>query len=737
MFEGFQNPGLAAAAGLAAVPLIIHLLNRQRYKPMEWAAMRFVLAAYRRTRRRVQLENLILLLLRMGAIALLAFAIARPYASKDGAFAPLTEHRRDMVLVVDASASTGYREEIETVFERLLARTQSVISDLDGSRGDRVHVILGATRGVSFGWQSPEKALAILSTVTDPYDEPLDMPVVLAEVVALATEEAAGTGQSTIEVRLLSDGQRSSFVSESGNLALTQELDALAELGVEVLVEDHGPAVPVPANLSVTLITPTEGEMVVGAPADIAVRIENRGTSPRPAERVALAVDGNKLPIQQVDVPASGSAEAIFSVQFDRPGPHSLVASLDGDRLAVDDSRATVVHAPDPVRVMVVNGAPSEDIEEDEVGFLMLALEPLIGGDGWKPALAPFSATEVTVDALTDPDLDLFDFDVIVLAGVGVLPESILPRLEERVAAGGSLVTTLGPRVADLDAINSRLFRADGTGLMPAELLRKVQVARRESYYRIADFEEEHPAFEFFTDDAWRRYLVEVPLYQFASVRPQEGARVLATLDDASRSPLLIERSFDQGRCFLYTSSFHPDWSDIVRSPRTLVPFVHEWMRYAGRRKSASRVITPGQPLSLEIDVYPRMSELIVPGGERKPLEGEPTELADGRWRLPSVPGDRTTKAGLYVVGLEGNRAEPFAVQLDPTEGDLTRITALEITALHPAMTSVERSTSDSGTAAASSTHGELWRWLAGLCLAFLVLESLWGAWIGQRRRIA
>ncbi|MDG1050342.1 MAG: BatA domain-containing protein, partial [Planctomycetota bacterium] len=53
MIEGFLNPGLAIGATLAAVPLVIHLLNRQRHRPQRWAAMRFVLAAYRKTRRRV------------------------------------------------------------------------------------------------------------------------------------------------------------------------------------------------------------------------------------------------------------------------------------------------------------------------------------------------------------------------------------------------------------------------------------------------------------------------------------------------------------------------------------------------------------------------------------------------------------------------------------------------------------------------------------------------------------
>src|SRR5215218_9948498 len=105
-FGGFVNGALLWGAALAAVPLIIHLLNRQRHKPMPWAAMRFVLAAYRKTRRRVQMENLLLLLLRMAAVALLAFALARPFTGRNSPLAGFIESRRDVMLVLDASAST-------------------------------------------------------------------------------------------------------------------------------------------------------------------------------------------------------------------------------------------------------------------------------------------------------------------------------------------------------------------------------------------------------------------------------------------------------------------------------------------------------------------------------------------------------------------------------------------------------------------------------------------------------
>jgi Aerotolerance regulator N-terminal len=749
MFQGFVHPALAFGAALAAVPLIIHLLNRQRYQPMEWAAMRFVLAAYKKTRRRVQLENLLLLLLRMGAVALLALAIARPYASGDGAFAPLTERRTDLVLVVDASASTGYREDIETVFERIVGRAGEVISDLDGGRGDRIQLIVAGSRARLFGWQSPDKALSLLTTLTEPTDEALDLTAVLGEVLSLAQEDAAGSGRSSLEVRLLSDLQRNNFArtldaqspsgEQEGRALLDQELDALEAIGVRVTVEDLGPTATVPANLGVADVAAAEGgPATAGAPVEIAVRLANHGPSPRPAARVSLSVDGNKLPVQRVNVPAGGTAEAVFSVVFDEPGPHTLVAELDGDHLACDDRRATVLLVPPPIRVLVVNGSPSDELEEDEVGYLMMALEPLRrDADSLARELSPFEADEVTLDVLVDPELDLRAWDVIILAGLAAVPERAIEALERRVAGGAALVIAMGPRLADLTTTNERLYRPDGSGLLPAELVRRVSVARRESYYRVADFDGDHPALSFFNDEAWKPFLTEVPLYSFVQARPLPDARVLASLDDEGRSPLLIERAYDQGRVYLLTTSFNPDWSDLVRLPQALIPLVHEWLRYAGSRPQPARVLRPGEPLSLVVDTFPRMAELRRADGSRRSLDGEPQELPDGRWRLPEVGGNETERAGLYTIGLDGKLSEPFAVQLDRAESDLTRMSPGELASLHPALVLLERGEDAGSVSQDGSQRGEVWRWVAILCLAFLVGESLWGAWIGQRRRIA
>src|SRR6201996_5706512 len=78
MIEWFLNPGfLAAGAALISVPIIIHLINRLRFKRIRWAAMEFLLKAQKRNRRRLVIEQLLLLALRCFLVALVGLLVLR------------------------------------------------------------------------------------------------------------------------------------------------------------------------------------------------------------------------------------------------------------------------------------------------------------------------------------------------------------------------------------------------------------------------------------------------------------------------------------------------------------------------------------------------------------------------------------------------------------------------------------------------------------------------------------
>ncbi len=67
----FLYPALTVGFFLALLPLLIHLINMMRHRRVKWAAMEFLLQSYKKHRKWVWLKQLLLLLARMAAVALI------------------------------------------------------------------------------------------------------------------------------------------------------------------------------------------------------------------------------------------------------------------------------------------------------------------------------------------------------------------------------------------------------------------------------------------------------------------------------------------------------------------------------------------------------------------------------------------------------------------------------------------------------------------------------------------
>src|ERR1041385_8899218 len=94
---------------LASIPLIIHFLNRRRFKVINWAAMEYLLQAMRKNRRRVKFEQWLLLLTRCALLALLGLALARPLGCAGSSLAALAGSRSGLhIFIVDNSYSMSY-----------------------------------------------------------------------------------------------------------------------------------------------------------------------------------------------------------------------------------------------------------------------------------------------------------------------------------------------------------------------------------------------------------------------------------------------------------------------------------------------------------------------------------------------------------------------------------------------------------------------------------------------------
>ena len=125
------EPTLDLGNVLGAIPLIIHLLNRRRFRRVEWVPMHYLKLTIQRNRRRIQLEQLLLLLLRIALPILLFFFLARPVINPTGLEQWLgSGGRSSQVVLIDDSMSMGFSAGEASAFARALQSAAGLLASV-------------------------------------------------------------------------------------------------------------------------------------------------------------------------------------------------------------------------------------------------------------------------------------------------------------------------------------------------------------------------------------------------------------------------------------------------------------------------------------------------------------------------------------------------------------------------------------------------------------------------------
>ena len=139
----FLNSTLLWAVGLASIPLVIHLLFRRNFRRIDWAPMRYLKLTIQRNRRKIQIEQFLLLLLRTALILLLIAIISRPVLNAAGIGRWFVgDSRTSHILVLDDSLSMGLVTNGRSAFERALELAAQAIEDV-GTK-DRFTLVLSS-----------------------------------------------------------------------------------------------------------------------------------------------------------------------------------------------------------------------------------------------------------------------------------------------------------------------------------------------------------------------------------------------------------------------------------------------------------------------------------------------------------------------------------------------------------------------------------------------------------------
>src|SRR5947209_347125 len=135
---GFLNLVMLAGLAAVAIPPLIHLLSRRRYDVVDWGAMQF-LQISQTTRRRLLLEEILLMLLRMGLIAILVCGLAAPFLESSVLARLGGGGNRDVVLLFDGSYSMGENDTGKSAHDAAKEWATALLDNLQA--GDGVSVL--------------------------------------------------------------------------------------------------------------------------------------------------------------------------------------------------------------------------------------------------------------------------------------------------------------------------------------------------------------------------------------------------------------------------------------------------------------------------------------------------------------------------------------------------------------------------------------------------------------------
>ncbi len=512
MLSLFANPfAMIFGALLISAPIIIHLINRMKFKRVRWAAMEFLLKSQKRARRKLIIEQMILLLLRILLMLLVGLLLARFIGCDKGREGQTTLH----VILLDDTLSTSDMIRSDD------GQTREVYQDAKTLVVDRI-----AGSAVQAG--SPQfVTLLRLSDVDNPrsfgrlntasQDEmrnalaPTKASLQHADLVTgLRAAKKLFEGDAVMRpvLHVVSDFRAADW-GEQNRVRLTEAFEELKKAGVDVhLLDAVAPErseqtkSPLSAdNMAITELSPDAKIVAKFQPVEFTVKVKNYSNSEKKAVNVRVRVNGAERPEGMVvipSVPPNGETVSKFVLNFDRTGSDDDVTAavdkltdakqtlpneeretlqatvagrfpvvschLEGEvgGIAADNVRYAAIEIRDRVPLLIVdsNTAAQRGTKEAESFFLQkLFTEPIKGYD-------------VQIKNAADLEtLNLQQYVGIFVCDVPRFTPAALRNLEAYAKGGGGVSFFMGPSVkADvIPEYNEKLYR-DGKGIFPVPL---------------------------------------------------------------------------------------------------------------------------------------------------------------------------------------------------------------------------------------------------------------------------
>ncbi|MBI1913255.1 MAG: BatA domain-containing protein [Planctomycetes bacterium] len=736
----FLHLYLLGGLSLVALPVLVHLVTREKPKHLRFPAFRFLAQKYKTNRKKLRLHHLLLLLLRMLLILLLCLALARPRLHSERLTFLSSSQPVAAVLLFDTSSSMEFERGGLTRLEDARRRALELLDELP--EGSKVAVLDSAERGGEF----LEGAGVIRESIRKLEIRPANGPVtrLLDRAYAMLAElEKEGDGTTEPPPRYLyifSDRTRACW--DSSDVRNLKVPDGVSSVFVDVGVAE-------PEDLAIERLVVDPVAAPPGSEVNVVAYV--RATGKR-ADRKLICQVGRHVQEQQAQVEAGTARDYTFKYRtapMDSPaggealgtGSYQVVVRLEGtDRLPFNNTRfATFVVRPGR-KVLVLADAPRADPASPDQFFnaVLLSLK--------------YASTVRRVSDLRS--IKLRDYDVVWLFQTDAIDDEGWKKLYSFVDGGGKLA--LVPA-----GLNKNWDSEEARRLLPARLLSTIET--KSSLGVSWKFDSRNPSTFMASFIRMRNERENVDFIKserqrsarrYWKVKPLKPEYVIARFDDTEGSPALLERDVGQGKVLLFTTKLGPEREKFPNS--SPLPWMTYWdgsasfilaivekaCRYlAGDTMTADWNYVCGESVSFPLPAKEDISSFAL-SGPGLPPQGVVLALAppEGGKAIPErqlsisravLPGNYTVAA---VRGGKQETFERFSLNVRPEEGLLTpQVPKEEIEAVlgRDSVLGVEHGLSLRDAIDRKPQPIDLLPWLMLALLVFLAVENL----VANKRR--
>lgn len=665
----FIYPSLLWALALLAIPIIIHLFYFRRFKKVYFSNVRFLKEIKEETSSRNKIKNLLILFMRLLAIASLIFAFAQPFLSRNDNQKVGT---KGVSIYIDNSFSMSAESNEESILQ--LGKKKAIeISEAYGEM-DKIQIFTGDFEGRHQRFVSKEEARGLI-------DEVANSPAArnVSAVVNRAKQAMKTESFDNQIIYVISDFQKS----------ITDEFEVDTNYNINFI-----PLQTIKeSNVSIDSVYLDSGVAILNQANNARVILHNYSTETAENIRLSMESGGQEKPVGSFDIPAESSITVDASFAPNRTGWHEATLKITDYPIVFDDKYHFSYYVNEEVNILSLNQSASNK-------YLTAAFDNI----------PYFKFNNMSVNQIKYNELA--NNDLIILNDLTSVSSGLINELKQYVEAGGNVLIFPSAN-ADKNSYNNFLasIRSSQLGDFSSEK-KEVKTINMREFIFDGVFENRQAS------------NLKLPIskgqYELKSFQKSIQSKLLSYRDGMD---YLIKNKLDKGFVYLSASPLDKDRNDLVNNAEVFVPMVYKMALSNAEGGKVAYTIGVDQVLSSDKTKKSAENNFKFTGKS----EFIPGQFNSGKRTILDV-GNQIKEAGFYRLELDNEVEGVYAYNYNKKESELNYFTSKDLKGLYNDQITIYDQTASANFTqliSENETGISLWRWFLIAALLFLLLEQL------------